>query len=329
MGFLRHHTPRDFVSETTISAKLPVHMNGRIYDPLLGRMLSADLFVQYPGSLQSYNRYSYVQNNPLTSIDPSGFETKDKVAGVIDGTGNTIIVAGNGPSIQANEDAAANEHLVADVLRFVGLTRAADSVDHLAQGSSERADLSREMVAAGKQSVSEFSSQKTGSTDVNHPDRVAYRKGTEIALGVGVPLVQGLVAAKLATTESTPAEKGNKKNSVKAPGAGTGVIKPTLTDAQSKKLQAFDNKTPANAPPAQVDQLGDQVLFTAVSPGRVPGSSKVYQKSVAADGTTTSYVKTTVTPDNPQQKVTDASTNPETVLDVNSLPPLDKDKLKR
>jgi hypothetical protein len=50
-----------------------VHMNGRIYDPLLGRFLSADLMVTNPGSLQSYNRYSYVGNNPLSLVDPSGF----------------------------------------------------------------------------------------------------------------------------------------------------------------------------------------------------------------------------------------------------------------
>jgi phage-related protein len=48
-------------------------MNGRIYDPLLGRFLSADIVVQAPGFLQSYNRYSYVMNNPLTLTDPSGF----------------------------------------------------------------------------------------------------------------------------------------------------------------------------------------------------------------------------------------------------------------
>ena len=48
-------------------------MNGRIYDGLLGRFLSADLFVQDPGNLQAYNRYSYVWNNPLTRTDPSGW----------------------------------------------------------------------------------------------------------------------------------------------------------------------------------------------------------------------------------------------------------------
>jgi RHS repeat-associated protein len=50
-----------------------VHMNGRIYDPLLGRFLSADVAIQAPGNLQSYNRYSYVMNNPLTLTDPTGW----------------------------------------------------------------------------------------------------------------------------------------------------------------------------------------------------------------------------------------------------------------
>ena len=56
-----------------------VHMNGRIYDPLLGRFLSADLIVQFPGSLQSYNRYSYVNNNPLTFFDPTGWGAQKAV----------------------------------------------------------------------------------------------------------------------------------------------------------------------------------------------------------------------------------------------------------
>ena len=42
-----------------------IHMNGRVYDPLIGRFMSADPFVQSPGNLQSFNRYAYVMNNPL------------------------------------------------------------------------------------------------------------------------------------------------------------------------------------------------------------------------------------------------------------------------
>jgi len=47
--------------------------HGRIYDPLLGRFLSADPLVQFAGFDDSYNRYSYVLNNPLRYTDPSGY----------------------------------------------------------------------------------------------------------------------------------------------------------------------------------------------------------------------------------------------------------------
>jgi RHS repeat-associated protein len=50
-----------------------IHMNGRVYDPALGRFLSADPSIQAPGNLQDYNRYSYALNNPLVFTDPSGF----------------------------------------------------------------------------------------------------------------------------------------------------------------------------------------------------------------------------------------------------------------
>ena len=50
-----------------------IHMGGRIYDPVLGRFLSADPFIQDPANSQSLNRYSYCINNPLAYTDPSGF----------------------------------------------------------------------------------------------------------------------------------------------------------------------------------------------------------------------------------------------------------------
>ncbi len=47
-------------------------MNARLYDPVLGRMLSPDNYIQAADNTQSYNRYSYCWNNPLKYTDPSG-----------------------------------------------------------------------------------------------------------------------------------------------------------------------------------------------------------------------------------------------------------------
>ena len=49
-------------------------MNGRLYDPAVGRFLNVDPYVQMPGNTQSYNRYSYCLNNPLRYTDPSGYK---------------------------------------------------------------------------------------------------------------------------------------------------------------------------------------------------------------------------------------------------------------
>ncbi|WP_229215082.1 polymorphic toxin type 23 domain-containing protein [Dyadobacter bucti] len=49
-----------------------INMNGRMYDPVVGRVLSVDNYVQDPFGTQSYNRYSYSNNNPLRYTDPSG-----------------------------------------------------------------------------------------------------------------------------------------------------------------------------------------------------------------------------------------------------------------
>ena len=54
-----------------------VHMNGRIYDPLMARFLSADPLIQDPAHSQSYNRYTYVWNNPTNLTDPTGFRAAD------------------------------------------------------------------------------------------------------------------------------------------------------------------------------------------------------------------------------------------------------------
>jgi RHS repeat-associated protein len=69
-----------------------VHMNGREYDPLLARFLSADPYIQDPANGQSYNRYSYVLNNPTNLTDPTGFAACE--VGRNDCTTPTVVVSG-------------------------------------------------------------------------------------------------------------------------------------------------------------------------------------------------------------------------------------------
>jgi RHS repeat-associated protein len=44
----------------------------RWYDPVVGRFIQPDSIVPNPGNPQSLSRYTYVQNNPLRYIDPTG-----------------------------------------------------------------------------------------------------------------------------------------------------------------------------------------------------------------------------------------------------------------
>ncbi len=67
---------RGFTGHEHIDELGLIHMNGRIYDPQLGRFISADKKIQAPDNSQSFNRYAYVWNNPLKYTDPSGWDTE-------------------------------------------------------------------------------------------------------------------------------------------------------------------------------------------------------------------------------------------------------------
>ncbi|WP_298940356.1 RHS repeat-associated core domain-containing protein [uncultured Psychromonas sp.] len=70
---LRLVTNRGFTGHEHIEEVGLIHMNGRIYDQTLGRFMSADPEIQAPFMTNSFNRYSYVMNNPLKYTDPTGF----------------------------------------------------------------------------------------------------------------------------------------------------------------------------------------------------------------------------------------------------------------
>ncbi len=49
-----------------------INMNARLYDPVSGRFLSPDPYIQMPDFSQNFNRYSYALNNPLCYVDEDG-----------------------------------------------------------------------------------------------------------------------------------------------------------------------------------------------------------------------------------------------------------------
>ena len=63
---------RGFTGHEHLSAFSLIHMNGRVYNPILAKFLSVDPINQMRTDTQTGNGYSYVRNNPLRYIDPSG-----------------------------------------------------------------------------------------------------------------------------------------------------------------------------------------------------------------------------------------------------------------
>lgn len=65
-------TTRGFTGHEHLDETGLIHMNGRVYDPIIGRFLTPDPYIAAPYNGQAYNRYSYVYNNPLSHTDATG-----------------------------------------------------------------------------------------------------------------------------------------------------------------------------------------------------------------------------------------------------------------
>jgi len=81
-GFNTATTTRGFTGHEQLDQTGLVHMNGRIYDPELGRFIQADPMVE-PDATQGLNRYTYVLNNPLSATDPSGYLSSRQILGIV------------------------------------------------------------------------------------------------------------------------------------------------------------------------------------------------------------------------------------------------------
>ena len=80
-------TEHGYTLEEMLDTVGVINLNGRMYDPLLGRFISADPNIQSPYNMQSYNRYSYCWDNTMICTDPSGYFS---LGGFFDSIGNAL-----------------------------------------------------------------------------------------------------------------------------------------------------------------------------------------------------------------------------------------------
>jgi RHS repeat-associated protein len=70
-------TQRGYTMQEHLDEIGVINMNARVYDPLVGRFMSADSIIPNPADMKAFNRYSYVNNNPLRAMDPTGHDPFD------------------------------------------------------------------------------------------------------------------------------------------------------------------------------------------------------------------------------------------------------------
>lgn len=168
---LDSYTNRGFTGHEMVDAFGIINMGGRIYDPALGRVLQADPFVQDPTNTQSFNRYTYVFNNPLSYTDPSGYFSLRQVIGIVVGAVVGFFTAGAGwhifwvgfssafattAIITGNLKSALKAGLIAGALAFAGngfsgdtpVTEAANESGRVTGGSKDLINSTSQFDAA-------------------------------------------------------------------------------------------------------------------------------------------------------------------------------------
>ena len=85
LGTAANTTRHGFTDHEHLDSVKLIHMGGRVYDPLIGRFLSRDPYIDGVDSSQGANGYGYVHNNPLSRWDPTGYSWMGMEEIIVDG----------------------------------------------------------------------------------------------------------------------------------------------------------------------------------------------------------------------------------------------------
>jgi len=140
-----------------------INMGGRIYDAALGRMLQADPFVQEPTASQSFNRYTYVFNNPLSYTDPSGYITLRQGIGMVVGAVLTIYLGPMGANIASAAGAALVGAVVGTYIATDGDISATAKAGFTAVVTAFVMDKMFKPAASSETSATETAGKRTGA----------------------------------------------------------------------------------------------------------------------------------------------------------------------
>jgi RHS repeat-associated protein len=138
-------TDRGFTGHEHLDDLGLIHMNGRVFDPTIGRFLQADPFVQDPYNLLNFDRYGYCFGSPMVCTDPSGYFSLKKFLRAIVAIAAAVLIP---PMIQsaiafelamagvaANTAITASYFISAAVGGFVGGAIATGSMKGALQGA--------------------------------------------------------------------------------------------------------------------------------------------------------------------------------------------------
>jgi RHS repeat-associated protein len=189
-----------------------INMNGRMYDPLLGRMLRPDIQVGDMANTQAYNMYSYALNNPLKYTDPSGWENDDPT---VTSCSDTYTTNPDGSSVSSSTMTNSN----GDSYSSSTYTDANGNWNSSSTSTVDGVSTTTSSWGNGEYSSTDgISSNRTieGGTNYSFPLMINSSGTAMIAATANAPSIDNLP-----TQQTSPISNSNSPSTLQAGGSGT------------------------------------------------------------------------------------------------------------